>query len=76
MERIGDAELAVMEVLWSEAPLTAAEVAARVAPERGWSINTVKTMLSRLSAKGVVSHAEEGRRYLYRPAVAREDYAA
>ena len=76
MERIGDAELAVMEVLWDEAPLTAADVAARVTPERGWSINTVKTMLSRLSAKGVVDHVEEGRRYLYRPAVAREDYAA
>ena len=76
MERIGDAELEVMEVLWSEAPLTAADVAARVPEARGWSINTVKTMLSRLSAKGVVAHEEEGRRYLYRPAVAREDYAA
>jgi predicted transcriptional regulator len=76
VERIGDAELAVMDVLWDEAPLTAAEVADRVPGERGWSINTVKTMLSRLCAKGVVSHEEEGRRYLYRPAVAREDYAA
>jgi predicted transcriptional regulator len=76
VERIGDAELAVMEVLWSDAPLTAADVAARVPEARGWSINTVKTMLSRLSAKGVVAHEEEGRRYLYRPAVAREDYAA
>lgn len=76
MERIGDAELAVMEVLWDESPLTAADVAARVPPARGWSINTVKTMLSRLSAKGVVAHQEEGRRYLYRPAIVREDYAA
>ena len=76
MERIGDAELAVMEVLWGEAPLTAAEVAERVPRERGWSIRTVKTMLSRLSAKGVLAHDEEGRRYLYRPAVARADYVA
>ena len=76
MERIGDAELAVMEVLWEDAPLTAADVAERVPAERGWSASTVKTMLSRLSAKGVVAHEEEGRRYLYRPAIAREDYAA
>jgi predicted transcriptional regulator len=76
MERIGDAELAVMEVLWEEAPLTAVEVAERVPAERGWSASTVKTMLSRLSAKGVVAHEEEGRRYLYRPTIAREDYAA
>lgn len=76
MERIGDSELAVMEVLWNEAPLTAAEVAERVPASRGWSASTVKTMLSRLTAKGAVAYEEEGRRYLYRPAIARDDYAA
>ena len=76
MERIGEAEYAVMEVLWKDAPLTAAEVADRVPAERGWSIRTVKTMLARLLAKGVLAHEEEGRRYLYRPAVARADYVA
>jgi BlaI family transcriptional regulator, penicillinase repressor len=76
VERIGEAEYAVMEVLWAESPLTAAEVAERAPAERGWSSQTVKTMLSRLLAKGVLSHEEEGRRYLYRPAVSREDYAA
>ncbi len=73
MDRIGEAEHAVMEVLWDEAPLTAAEVAERVPAERGWSMATVKTMLGRLLAKGVLTHEEDGRRYLYRPAVARED---
>ena len=67
MERIGEAEYAVMEVLWQDAPLTATEVAERVPAERGWSIRTVKTMLARLLAKGVLAHEEEGRRYLYRP---------
>ena len=76
MERIGEAEYAVMEVLWKDAPLTATEVAERVPAERGWSIRTVKTMLARLLAKGVLAHEEEGRRYLYRPAVARADYVA
>jgi predicted transcriptional regulator len=76
MERIGEAEYAVMEVLWQDAPLTATEVADRVPAERGWSIRTVKTMLARLLAKGVLAHEEEGRRYLYRPALARADYVA
>lgn len=76
MERIGEAEYAVMEVLWREAPLTAAEVAERAPAERAWSLATVKTMLSRLLAKGVLTHEEEGRRYLYRPAVSRDDYVA
>jgi BlaI family transcriptional regulator, penicillinase repressor len=73
-ERISEAEHAVMEVLWREAPLGAAEVAERVDPKRGWSVRTVKTMLSRLLAKGALAHEEEGRRYLYRPAVSREEF--
>ena len=76
MERITDAEFAVMEVLWDESPLTAVDVAERIPEERSWSIRTVKTLLSRLLEKGILSHEEEGRRYLYRPAVAREDYVA
>ena len=76
MERIGEAEYAVMEVLWQDAPLTAAEVAERVPVARGWSIRTVKTMLGRLLAKGILAHEEDGRRYLYRPAIARADYVA
>jgi predicted transcriptional regulator len=71
--RISDAELDVMEALWaSPAPLTSNEVAERLT--RGWSIGTIKTMLSRLTAKGAVDYREEGRRYLYSAAVARDAY--
>jgi predicted transcriptional regulator len=74
-KRISDAELDVMEALWGAGqPLTAAEVAERIGQQRGWSLATVKTMLSRLAAKGAVAHREEGRRYLYSPAIARDSY--
>jgi predicted transcriptional regulator len=76
VERIAEGEYAVMEVLWEDSPLTAAEVAERVPADRGWSLATVKTMLSRLLAKGILAHEEAGRRYLYRPAIRREDYVA
>jgi predicted transcriptional regulator len=33
-------------------------------------------MIGRLLAKGVLAHEEDGRRYLYRPAIARADYVA
>ena len=75
-DRISSAEHEVMEVLWRDSPLTAAEVHERVPEARGWSIRTVKTLLSRLLAKGILSHEEEGRRYLYRPTVVRDDYVA
>jgi BlaI family penicillinase repressor len=73
-ERISDAEHAVMEVLWDESPLTAQDVAERVDPAKGWSANTVKTLLGRLLAKTVIGHEADGRRFLYRPLVARDDY--
>jgi len=73
--RISDAELDVMEALWAAGqPLTAAEVAEQVDPARGWTLATVKTMLSRLAAKGALSHREDGRRFLYSPAIKREAY--
>ena len=73
--RISDAELQVMEVLWAASgPLTATEVAERIDATRDWSLATVKTMLSRLAAKGALSHREEGRRYFYSPAIGRDAY--
>lgn len=76
MERISEAEAAVMMVLWERSPLTAQDVLERVPAERGWSANTVKTLLARLVGKKVVAHEADGRRYLYRPLVARDDYVA
>lgn len=76
MERISEAEAAVMMVLWSRSPLTAQDVIERVPVERNWSANTVKTLLARLVAKKAVAHDADGRRYLYRPLVAQGDYVA
>lgn len=71
VERISEAEQAVLEVLWDEAPLTAAAVAERTRSDRTWSVQTVKTLLSRLVAKQAVDYELDGRRFLYRPIVAR-----
>jgi BlaI family transcriptional regulator, penicillinase repressor len=76
LERISDAELTIMEILWEEAPLTATEVAARLPNDRDWSLPTVKTLLSRLLAKAAVEHSADGRRFLYSPLVEREDYVS
>ena len=74
LEKISDAELAIMEILWEQAPLTATEVAERIPAERDWSLPTVKTLLSRLLSKAAVEHSADGRRFLYSPLVEREDY--
>ena len=73
-ERISEAEHAVMEALWEKSPLTAAEVSDKVAPGRGWTLATVKTLLSRLVAKQAVTTEADGRRFLYTPSIARTAY--
>lgn len=76
IERISEAEQAVMEALWARSPLTAGEVAEEVAAARDWSLATVKTLLSRLVAKRAVTTTPDGKRFLYAPAIARADFAA
>ena len=73
--RISEAEQQLLQLLWDESPLGAAEIADRTPADRGWSLTTVKTMLSRLVAKGVLGVEPDGRRFLYRPLVARETVA-
>jgi BlaI family penicillinase repressor len=75
-EKISEAELVVMEALWEQSPQTATDVADRVAAARDWSVQTVKTLLSRLMAKDIIAADQDGRRFLYRPMVARDDYVA
>lgn len=73
--RISDAELDLMEALWAaDQPLTATDIADRIGSARGWSLATVKTMLSRLVTKGAITHREDGRRFLYSPALERDTY--
>lgn len=71
--RISDAELAVMEVLWAEPGLGAAQVAGRISG-RDWSDKTVKTLLARLVEKGALRAEPDGRRYRYHPLVDRSEH--
>jgi len=74
-KQITKAEFQIMDALWAQSPLAAADVADRLADETGWSLKTVKTLLSRLVEKGAVTHTTEGRRFLYSPKVSRDSYA-
>lgn len=74
VERISEAEHAVMEALWQRSPQTAVEVCDVVCQERGWSMPTVKTLLSRLVQKGALATEPDGRRFLYTPLIARSAY--
>ena len=76
--KISAAESVVMAALWKREPpnssMSAEEIGAEVAAGQGWSEATVKTLINRLLKKGAVAAERDGRRYLYRPRLARADY--
>lgn len=73
--KISDAEMQVLQALWDEAPMGATDLAEKIGGANGWSLATVKTLLSRLLAKGAIKAESEGRRFRYRPVVKRETVA-
>ncbi|MFT4197855.1 MAG: BlaI/MecI/CopY family transcriptional regulator [Pseudoxanthomonas sp.] len=71
---ISEAEAVVMEVLWQRQPQAAEEVVAALATRSDWAEPTIKTLLNRLLKKGAIRAQKDGRRFLYRPVLSREDW--
>ena len=71
---LGDLERDVMQLVWAHAPITADDVRKRL--KRRLKDSTIRTVLRRLTAKGFVTYAVEGRTFLYRSAETREHVAA
>ena len=73
--KISEAESKVMEVFWrAEVPLSADDVVAAMDNDRDWSAGTIRTFLTRLVKKKALAAKPDGRRYLYRPLIPRQDY--
>ena len=69
---VGELQLAILRVLWQSGEATAADVHAALVAERGLAPTTIATMLKKMEGRGLVTHREEGRRFIYRPLVTEE----
>ncbi len=67
-----EAELRLMDVLWSKKSATVADVVAALDGTDGAAYSTVLTMLRILEQKGYARHEKEGRAYVYHPVVGRD----
>jgi predicted transcriptional regulator len=67
-----DAELRLMDVLWSKGSATVSDVMASLPRSIPLAYSTVLTTLRILEGKGYVKHSKEGRAFVYRPSVRRE----
>lgn len=66
--RLGDLQLRILKILWKTGPASVAEVHEELGPEH-WAHTTVATMLRKMEARGLVHHRDEGRKFIYEPAV-------
>ena len=77
MNRFGELEAAIMDVVWaSESPVRVREVSGQLNRDRPLAFNTVQTVMENLYHKGWLRRQKNGRAYLYQPARSRDDYAA
>lgn len=65
-------EQAILEVLWDRGEASVREVADELARHKPVAYTTVLTMLGVLGKKGFVTHRQEGRAFVYRAAITRE----
>ncbi len=70
-----EAEIRLMDVIWDKGSATVSEVAEALPKELGLAYNTVLTTMRILEDKGYLEHTKpaEGRAFLYRPVVGREE---
>src|SRR5262245_23985396 len=68
--RLGDLQLRIMKVLWEREAASVADVHEALGPHSGLAYTTVATMLRKMEGRGLVTHLSEGRRFIYRSAVA------
>jgi predicted transcriptional regulator len=69
---LGDLQLRIMQVLWSERRASVAKVHEAVAGERKLAYTTVATMLRKMESRGLVRHQLDGRTFIYEPVVEEE----
>ena len=67
--KISAAEWEVMRVVWHRPPVTANEGGEALADHKDWSPRTIRTLLNRLVKKRALRFEQQGKSYLYRPAV-------
>ena len=60
MEKLFDAELRLMEMIWESEPVSAKEISRMALEEFGWNKNTTYTVIKRLIEKEVLRRQEPG----------------
>jgi|SRR5579862_3940570 len=75
LKNLGEVEQAVMDYIWTHGPSTSEACREALAASRPMKDSTIRTVLRRLEEKGYLTHAIEGRTFIYRASDARQNVA-
>ena len=68
-----EAEWPVIKVVWETEPCTAPAVREKLLKSTGWTYSTVRTLMDRMVAKGVLKARKEGKITIYNSAITRRE---
>lgn len=75
MKRLPETEFEVMKIIWeSNPPITTGLIMERIGQEKGWKIQTVVTLMKRLTERGFLRSEKLGKERFYYPIVEKEAY--
>ena len=72
LPELTESEWAVIKAVWSLEPCPAPTVQEHLAGQRDWSVSTVRTLMERMAAKGLLTSEKLRNLTLYRSAVSRQ----
>lgn len=74
----GELELAVMEIVWDQQPVSVGKVLETLneSDDRSWAYTTIMTVMGRLAEKGWLTAEKQGRAYVYSATYSRDEAAA
>src|SRR5512141_252620 len=75
LKNLGEVEQAVMDYIWTQEQVTAESCREALASSRPMKDSTIRTVLRRLEQKGYLTHAIEGRTFVYRASAERQNVA-
>ena len=72
-ETLTEAELRVMNVLWTKGPANVQQVLDALPEQPALAYNSILTTIRVLEKKGYLKHKKDGRAHIYQPLIAREE---
>lgn len=74
--RISETEWEIMKIVWSKGQCTANDILDSLNDAEHWHPKTARTLIGRLVKKRALTYKEDGRAYIYRPAISEAEAIA